>query len=90
MLFRTDKTPDPSYSDVLELDLGSVEATVAGPKRPQDRVALKNAKSSFAKVVEGQPTKHVAVKNNGDAFDLSSGVVVIAAIPVVRIHRIRR
>jgi aconitate hydratase len=80
MLFRTDKTPDPSYSDVLELDLGSVEATVAGPKRPQDRVALKNAKSSFTKVVEGQPAKHVAVKNNGDAFDLSSGAVVIAAI----------
>jgi aconitate hydratase A / 2-methylisocitrate dehydratase len=80
MLFRTDKSPDPSYSDVLELDLGSVEATVAGPKRPQDRVALKNAKSSFTKVVEGQPTKHVAVKNNGDAFDLSSGAVVIAAI----------
>jgi aconitate hydratase len=80
MLFRTDKTPDPSYSDVLELDLGSVEATVAGPKRPQDRVALKNAKSSFAKVVEGQPAKHVAVKNNGEAFDLSSGAVVIAAI----------
>jgi aconitate hydratase len=80
MLFRTDKTPDPSYSDVLELDLGSVEATVAGPKRPQDRVALKNAKSSFTKVVEGQPAKHVALKNNGDAFDLSSGAVVIAAI----------
>ncbi len=80
MLFRTDVTPDPVYSDVLELDLGSVEATVAGPKRPQDRVALKNAKSSFSKVVEGQPTKHVAVKNNGDAFELSSGAVVIAAI----------
>jgi aconitate hydratase len=80
MLFRTDKTPDPSYSDVLELDLGSVEATVAGPKRPQDRVALKNAKTSFTKVVEGLATKHVAVKNNGDAFDLSSGAVVIAAI----------
>jgi len=80
MLFRTDKTPDPSYSDVLELDLGSVEATVAGPKRPQDRVALKNAKTSFTKVVEGLPTKHVAVKNNGDAFELSSGAVVIAAI----------
>jgi aconitate hydratase len=80
MLFRTDKTPDPSYSDVLELDLGSVEATVAGPKRPQDRVALKNAKSSFMKVVEGKPAKHVAVKNNGDGFDLWSGAVVIAAI----------
>jgi aconitate hydratase len=80
MLFRTDATPDPAYSGVLELDLGTIEATLAGPKRPQDRVALKNAKSSFTKVVEGQPTKHVAVKNNGDAFDLSSGAVVIAAI----------
>ncbi|HTQ96378.1 MAG TPA: aconitate hydratase AcnA, partial [Candidatus Acidoferrum sp.] len=79
-LFRTDSTTDPQFSDKLELDLGSVEPTVAGPKRPQDRVALKNAKSSFTKVVEGLPTKEVAVKNNGDAFPLSSGAVVIAAI----------
>jgi aconitate hydratase len=79
-LFRTDATPDPAFSDTLELDLGSVEATVAGPKRPQDRVALKNAKISFAKVVEGTPAKQVPVKNNGDAFELSSGAVVIAAI----------
>jgi aconitate hydratase len=79
-LFRTDQTPDPSFSDKLELDLGSVEPTVAGPKRPQDRVALRQAKSSFTKVVEGTPDKHVRVKNNGDSFDLSSGAVVIAAI----------
>jgi len=79
-LFRTDATPDPQFSDKLELDLGSVEPTVAGPKRPQDRVTLKNAKSSFTKVVEGTPAKEVAVKNNGDAFPLSSGAVVIAAI----------
>jgi aconitate hydratase len=79
-LFRTDSTPDPQFSDRLELDLGSVEPTVAGPKRPQDRVALKNAKSSFTKVVEGASVKEVSVKNNGDAFPLSSGAVVIAAI----------
>ena len=79
-LFRTDATPDPAFSDSLELDLGSVEPTVAGPKRPQDRVALKNAKASFAKVVEGASAKQVHVKNNGDAFELSSGAVVIAAI----------
>jgi aconitate hydratase len=79
-LFRTDSTPDPAFSDTLELDLWSVEATVAGPKRPQDRVALKNAKASFVKVVEGTPEKHIPVKNNGDAFELSSGAVVIAAI----------
>jgi aconitate hydratase len=79
-LFRTDETAEPAFSDKLELDLASVEPTVAGPKRPQDRVALKNAKSSFTKVVEGAPQKHVAVRNNGDSFDLSSGAVVIAAI----------
>jgi len=80
MLFRTDETPTPLFNDTLELDLGTVEPTVAGPKRPQDRVALRQAKSSFTKVVEGTPTKHVAVRNNGDSFDLSSGAVVIAAI----------
>src|ERR1700752_1313594 len=79
-LFRTDATPDPAFSDKLELDLATVEPTVAGPKRPQDRVALKNAKASFRKVVEGTPCTEVSVKNNGDAFPLSSGAVVIAAI----------
>src|SRR5260370_4411818 len=79
-LFRTDSTPDPIFSDKLKLDLGTVEPTVAGPKRPQDRVALRNAKSSFTKVVEGAPQKHIQVRNNGDSFDFSSGAVVIAAI----------
>ncbi len=79
-LFRTDATPDPVFSDKLELNLASVEPTVAGPKRPQDRVLLRHAKSSFQKVVEGTPLKQIAVKNNGDAFNLSSGSVVIAAI----------
>src|SRR5258707_11695234 len=79
-LFRTDSTADPIFSDKLELDLGTVEPTVAGPKRPQDRVALRNAKSSFTKVVEGAPQKHIQVRSNGDSFDFSSGAVVIAAI----------
>jgi len=79
-LFRTDSTPDPLFSDTLELDLGTVEPTVAGPKRPQDRVPLTKAKASFTKVMEGLPDKHARVKNNGDSFDLSSGAVVIAAI----------
>ena len=79
-LFRTDATPDPSFSDTLQLDLGIVEPTVAGPKRPQDRVPLRLAKSSFTKIVEGAPANHAQVRNNGDSFDLSSGAVVIAAI----------
>ncbi len=80
MLFRTDDTPAPLFNDTLELDLGTVEPTVAGPKRPQDRVALRQAKSSFTKVLGDAPSKHVTVRNNGDSFDLSSGAVVIAAI----------
>ena len=79
-LFRTDETPDPMYTDRLELDLGKVEPTLAGPKRPQDRVPLRQAKASFAKAVEGTPEKHVEVRNNGDHFELSNGSVVIAAI----------
>src|SRR5215471_13358665 len=80
MLFRTDETAAPLFNDTLELDLGSVEPAVAGPKRPQDRVPLRQAKTSFTKVVEGAPAKTVSVRNNGDAFNLSSGSVVIAAI----------
>jgi aconitate hydratase len=46
-LFRTDATPDPVFSDTLELDLGTVEPSLAGPKRPQDRVPLKLSKQLF-------------------------------------------
>jgi aconitate hydratase len=79
-IFRTDATPDPMYSDKLELDLTTVEATLAGPKRPQDRVPLRQSKASFEKSMEGAAQKHVAVRNNGDKFELSNGSVVIAAI----------
>src|ERR1700686_4359400 len=79
-IFRTDSTPDPIYSDKLELDLASVEPTLAGPKRPQDRVPLRQSKASFEKSMEGTAQKHIAVKNNGEKFELSNGSVVIAAI----------
>ncbi len=79
-IFRTDSTADPVFSDKLELDLATVEPTVAGPKRPQDRVLLKNAKSSFTKAVESLPPKCVSTRNNGDEFELCHGAVVIAAI----------
>ncbi len=78
-LFRTDQTPDPVFSDKLELDLATVVPTMAGPKRPQDSVPLTQAKSAFEKTLDGQP-KHVQVQNNGDRFDLADGSVVIAAI----------
>ncbi len=50
-LFRTDETPDPEYSDTLELDISTVEPSLAGPKRPHDRVPLREMKSSFRKAL---------------------------------------
>jgi len=79
-LFRTDETPDPIFTTTLELDLSTVEPTLAGPKRPQDRVLLREAKPAFAKSMSGQTASPIHVKNNGDQFDLSNGSVVIAAI----------
>jgi len=79
-LFRTDQTPDPVFSELLELDLAKVVPTMAGPKRPQDSVPLSQAKTSFEKSLAGAAPKHVSVQNNGDKFDLADGSVVIAAI----------
>ncbi|HKV47219.1 MAG TPA: aconitate hydratase AcnA [Candidatus Acidoferrales bacterium] len=78
-LFRTDQTPDPVFSDTLELDLATVVPTIAGPKRPQDSVPLTQAKVSFEKSLTAPPKK-VSVQNNGDKFELADGSVVIAAI----------
>ncbi|MGH9732270.1 MAG: aconitate hydratase AcnA, partial [Candidatus Acidiferrales bacterium] len=78
-LFRTDATPDPEFSDKLELNLGDVVPTIAGPKRPQDKVPLTQAKAVFEKSLTG-PAKRTNVQNNGDRFELHDGSVVIAAI----------
>jgi len=79
-LFHTDQTPEPVFTDTLELELGKVEPTMAGPRRPHDRVALTDVKTSFQKAFADQPAKTVAVQNNGDRFTLGHGAVVIAAI----------
>jgi aconitate hydratase len=78
-LFRTEHTPDPIFSDTLDLDLGSVVPTMAGPKRPQDSVPLTLAKASFEKTLTEKP-KQVTIQNNGHSYDLADGSVVIAAI----------
>ena len=52
-LFRTDETPDPEYTARLEIDLATVEPSVAGPKRPQDRIALTGLRSSFRRDLPG-------------------------------------
>ena len=63
-LFRTDDTPDPQYTDTLSLDLSTVEPNLAGPRRPQDRVALSNVKSSFGMALaEWQKTRGASAGN---------------------------
>lgn len=52
-LFRTPQTPDPVFSDILELDLSTIELSIAGPKRPQDRVSLKKVKANFRESLAG-------------------------------------
>ncbi len=91
-LFRTAQTPDPEFSDTLALDLGTVEPSLAGPKRPQDRVALSQMKSSFRQALSapvkergfglssGELSKQATVGLNGNRATMSHGSVVIAAI----------
>ncbi|WP_437277792.1 aconitate hydratase AcnA [Sorangium sp. So ce375] len=59
-LFRTDSTPDPVFSDTLSLDLGDVVPSIAGPKRPQDRVTLRDAKRAFRASLQGMLEKEFA------------------------------
>ncbi len=84
-LFRTDATPDPEYSELLELDLSTIEPSLAGPKRPQDRIALRDVQASARatiaeEVAAGASATPVHVGENGVEYDLSNGAVVIAAI----------
>jgi aconitate hydratase len=84
-MFREPGQPDPVFSDTLELDLGTVVPSLAGPKRPQDRVALKDAASAFkAELTKslGVPANDVnlSVKVEGKNYELTHGDVVIAAI----------
>ncbi len=87
-LFHTADTPAATYSDTLELDLGKVEPSIAGPSRPQDRVRLSEAKQSFAAALPGllsrakkKPgaTNEAAAKAPANG-ELHHGSVVIAAI----------
>ncbi|WP_158802885.1 aconitate hydratase AcnA [Acidisoma sp. L85] len=84
-IWRDSQTPDPSFTDTLELDLSSVEPSIAGPKRPQDRVALKDASQAFKLELTrslGVPANDVGVTARvaGRNYDITHGDVVIAAI----------
>ncbi|MFO7812523.1 MAG: aconitate hydratase AcnA, partial [Pelovirga sp.] len=76
---RTDDLADPAYSTVLELDLSSVRPSLAGPKRPQDRVLLEQLRTSTEAVIP-EDGRDLAVPIPGDRDQLRHGDVVIAAI----------
>jgi aconitate hydratase len=91
-LFREANSPEPEFTDTLELDLGSVVPSLAGPKRPQDRVALTEMKEVFRKALTA-PVKERGYELSGDALNreatfgtndgsqkMKHGAVVIAAI----------
>jgi aconitate hydratase len=83
-LFRTSATPDPVFTDTLDLDLKTVEPSLAGPKRPQDRVALAGVKAGFLDALDKEFRKSAEAdkrfKVKGKKHDLGHGDVVIAAI----------
>src|SRR3954463_1076517 len=81
-LWRDASAPEPVFTDTLELDMGTIEPSLAGPKRPQDKVLLSEVDDQFNSELETTYNKHndprVAVE--GESFDLGNGDVVIAAI----------
>ncbi|MHB8573715.1 MAG: aconitate hydratase AcnA [Dehalococcoidia bacterium] len=88
-LFRGDDTPEPEFSELVELDLGSIVPSLAGPRRPQDRVPLSGLKESFRESYPalfsngnagpGHP-KGIEVEVGGQKTEVGAGSVVIAAI----------
>ncbi len=91
-LFRIDEQPDPVFTNILELKLDDVESSLAGPKRPQDRVALPDVKQSFLASLTAPidqrgfnlpadgPAKKATVQCDSKSYELRHGAVVIAAI----------
>ncbi len=91
-LFRTDEAADPDFTDTLELDLATVEPCLAGPKRPQDRIALSDMKEAFRTALTTSPkergfglssdelSRTASVVFNGTRENVGHGAVVIAAI----------
>ncbi len=91
-LFRSDDMPDPEFSQVMEVDLASIEPALAGPKRPQDRILLSQVGPTYRKMLtapagisgmglpESDLDRRGVVSNKGTSETISHGAVVIAAI----------
>ncbi len=91
-LFRTDDMADPIFSDVVELDLATVEPSMAGPQRPQDRILLREMKAKFEDTLvaptasrgyelnEEELKRTATIHDNGHTTDIGHGAVIIASI----------
>ncbi len=84
-MFREPGSIEATYSDLLEVDLGEVVPSIAGPKRPQDRIPLAEAKARIEGAIgdqrgEGEGLRSQPIQINGESSDLEDGAVVIAAI----------
>ena len=82
-LFHTASSPEPRFTDSVQLDLSDVVPSIAGPKRPQDRIPLTESKRSWHKVLEGfgaSADRVVEVTRGAETFPVQNGAVVIAAI----------
>jgi aconitate hydratase len=79
-LWRDGKSPDPAFTDTLALDIGTVEPTLAGPKRPQDKVLLSKVATEFRKALPGLGGGNREAQVAGADYKLKDGHVVIAAI----------
>ena len=84
-MWRIDGAPDPLYTDVLQLDLSKVQPSLAGPKRPQDRVLLSDMQKAYRAAFERDQDKwasrgSVRISDQGRDYELKDGAVVIAAI----------
>ena len=80
-----DPSVEPRYSEYMELDLSTVVPSIAGPRRPQDRIELDHAREQFHKDLEGFLSDHtarseVSVTRGAESFDIANGAVTIAAI----------
>ena len=84
-MWRVDGAPDPEYTDVLHLDLGTVQPSLAGPKRPQDRVRLGDMQAAYRDAFQRDQDKWPSrgparIKDESANYELKDGAVVIAAI----------
>ena len=79
-MWRDASTPDPKFTDTLELDISTVEPSISGPKRPQDRIALSNSSGAFQETLNTVGRGKGPIDAKGEDYQVQDGDVVIASI----------